>query len=156
MGGSGEDVDVDAIREDKNGVGSDGRLHEHRLLAGAARVAAGPAVVAGAVVGAAAGAAVGHAVRAGGDTTDSYWKENLPHQPYFNPAHDFEDYAVAFRLGREARHAFGATRFEEIEERLRAEWEQQKGASRLKWEQARESMRGAWERAGNGTPRSDG
>ena len=43
---------MDAVREDKNRVGSDGRLHEHRVLAGTAvvaRVAAGAVVVAEAV-----------------------------------------------------------------------------------------------------------
>lgn len=110
---------------------------------------AGPGgIVTGALLGAAAGAAAGYGVGAGGDTTDSYWRENLRHQPYFDPAYDFDDYATAFRLGREGREVFGETSFAEIEERLREEWERLKGGSRLKWEQAREAVRGAWERAG--------
>jgi hypothetical protein len=104
-------------------------------------------IVAGAIGGAAAGAALGHAVGAGGYADDEHWKEALRQQPYFDPAYDFDDYATAFRLGREGRHAFGDRDFDEIEPRLHEDWERVKGGSRLQWEQAREAVRGAWERA---------
>jgi len=108
---------------------------------------AGPGgAVVGAVIGAGAGAAVGYVAGAGANSDEVYWRENLQHQPFFESAYHYDDFATALRLGGEGWHASEGKTFEQSEERLREQWEQAKGNSRLKWEQARSAARAAWER----------
>jgi hypothetical protein len=111
---------------------------------------AGPGgTVVGALIGAGAGAAIGHAAGAGANSDEVYWRANLEHQPFYDRTYNYEDFATALRLGGEGGQASEGKSFEANEERLREQWEQEKGASRLKWEQAKLAARAAWERTGH-------
>jgi hypothetical protein len=145
---------------DKEGLAADPEGKDFGTTFGAAHGAiaggvigslAGPGgTVAGALIGAGAGAAIGHAVGAGANNDETYWRENLEHQPFYNRTYNYDDFATALRLGGEGWHASKGRSFEESEERLREQWEETKGNSRLKWEQAKLAARAAWERTGRG------
>lgn len=110
---------------------------------------AGPGgTVVGALAGAAAGGAIGHVVGAGGwaDSDETYWKDNLPKQSFYEKGFDYGDYASALRLGYERYPDMQGKSYEESEPRLSEEWERVKGSSRLSWGQARHATRAAWER----------
>ena len=114
----------------------------------------------GALVGGAIGAVVGGlagkgAAEAFNPTEEAaYWRETAPTTTYYSetkstyPDLDYDrDYQDAYRVGYENRHHYSAeTRFEEVEDELKAKWEEVKGQSRLHWAQAKLAAREAWDR----------
>ena len=143
---------------DKEGLAADPEGKDFGTTFGAAHGAiaggvigslAGPGgTVVGALVGAGAGAAVGYAVGAGANNDETYWRENLEHQPFYNRTYNYDDFATALRLGGEGSRGSKGRTFEESEKQIREQWEQAKGNSRLKWEEAKLAARAAWERSG--------
>jgi hypothetical protein len=147
------------------GVGATGGA-----LAGAAvGSAAGPAgTLVGGVIGAVAGGlagrgvaeivhpeAEGHGALTPGqavervldhDREDAYWREAHMAEPYYNPAHRYEDYAPAYRMGWESRAKYDGGTFEHYEPAFRNDWEDAKGDSRLGWDEARHAVRAGWHR----------
>jgi len=80
----------------------------------------------------------------------SYWNEALPRQAFYIAGLPFEDYAPAFRLGRQRFRE--DTLLDDVLGRLGSEWEDVKGASRLAWTEARDAVRAAWEACGGAHP----
>jgi hypothetical protein len=78
------------------------------------------------------------------NTRDRYWRSVYEKELAGNPGFAFEDYAPAYRLGYENRVRFAGNNFDQVEDKLAAEWEQAKGESRLAWQEARLATRAAW------------
>ena len=106
--------------------------------------------VAGAVAGGLGGKAAAEAVNPTAE--EAYWKENYNQEPYYEAGRSFDDYAPAYRLGVQGRSGYMGS-FEEVDQRLAADWEAKKERSTLSWPQARSASRAAWDRVA--TPSSD-
>ena len=78
------------------------------------------------------------------DDPDTHWRESLAQAPYYKAGYSFDDYAPAYRAGREARGKAGGKSWAEAENALRADWERLKGGSRLTWEEASAACQAAW------------
>jgi predicted lipid-binding transport protein (Tim44 family) len=128
------------------------------VLGGTAGAAAGGTLgaLAGGPIGAVIGAAIGGAAGAYGgrvagenlnpEDEDAYWRENYYKLDYVTPEDRYEDYAPAYRFGREAHRSYPDRSFEDAEILLERDWEVVKGDSRLSWERAKRAVRDAWER----------
>jgi hypothetical protein len=123
------------------------------IAAGAAAgtLAAGPlGTIAGVAVGAVVGGLGGKAVAEHYDPTieEEYWRNNFGSEPYYRQGMTFDDYALAYRIGGEARTRFIDSSFAEIEDDLESDYRRARGESRLEWDEAREASRAAWTRIG--------
>lgn len=86
---------------------------------------------------------------------DRYWREQYRHEPYYDTALGYEDYAPAYRLGYQAHERYPGEDFARIEERLRFEYEGTSGP-RLGWERAKSAARAAWQRTAQAATARDG
>jgi hypothetical protein len=78
---------------------------------------------------------------------DEYWVHHYKSRPYFNPVMDFQrDYEPAYEFGYEMRSDYGGHTFEEVEDKIRAQWERWRHDSRLDWTEARPAILDAWNR----------
>lgn len=117
----------------------------------AAGIVAGPVgAVAGAVVGAVAGGLGGKAVAEGVNPTaeEAYWRDNYHREPYYESGRSFDDYAPAYRLGMSGQSRYSGD-FDESEQRLAADWNDNREGSTLSWPEASAASRAAWDRVGN-------
>jgi hypothetical protein len=80
------------------------------------------------------------------DREDAYWREAHMAEPYYNPAHSYEDYAPAYRMGWESRAKYDDGTFDQYEPAFRGDWDNVKGHSRLGWDEARHAVRAGWHR----------
>lgn len=130
------------------------------IAAGAAvGTAAGPVgTLVGAAIGAVAGGLAGKGLAEAIDPTaeDAYWRENYMSRPYYDAAHNYDDYGPAYRYGWNAfgSEAYRGRRFEDVEPELSSRWGDARGESRLSWDRAKHAARDAWERVGNAAERA--
>jgi hypothetical protein len=87
---------------------------------------------------------------------DAYWREAHMAEPYYNPAHSYDDYAPAYRMGWESRAKYDGGTFEQFEPAFRNDWENVKGPSRLGWDEARHAVRAGWDRVDEALPGDEG
>jgi hypothetical protein len=80
------------------------------------------------------------------DREDAYWREAHMAEPYYNPAHSYEDYAPAYRMGWESRAKYEDGTFDQYEPAFRNDWDNVKGRSRLGWDEAKHAARAGWHR----------
>jgi hypothetical protein len=116
---------------------------------------AGPVgTVVGAAVGAVAGGLGGKAVGESMNPTveEAYWRENYQNEPYHSGEYGDQDYAPAYRTGYEGRSRYPDRDFDDVENDLRAQYEQTRGSSRLGWEDAKQATRSAWHRVERAIP----
>lgn len=66
---------------------------------------------------------------------------------YYSTGRDWNDYAPAYRYGREAFEHHHDARFEQVEDELAREWDRAKAPSRLAWVEARGAVLDAWQHA---------
>lgn len=129
------------------------------LAAGAAvGTVAGPlGTMVGAVVGAVAGGLAGSGIAEMIDPAaeEEYWRDNYGNRPYVASGAAFDDYGPAYRYGVDSYGKWEGGDFEELEPKLRDDWESARGNSRLEWHDARHATRDSWERLGTRTARSD-
>ncbi len=127
--------------------------------------------VVGAVVGGPVGAAIGAVVGsvAGGlagksaaekinpTVEDDYWRNNHTSQPYYDKAHDYNDYQPAYRAGYEGygRYANAGRTYEDAEPELRSDYEKNRGGAGLAWDKAKYATKDAWHRVENAVPDGD-
>lgn len=123
---------------------------------GAAGAAAGGAAIGmmagpigaavGAVAGAIAGGLIGKAAAELANPTveDAYWREHFRDEPYYDPAHTYDDYAPAYRAGY--LHYDPKRTFEDAEPDLAAHYLNYRGESKLDWERAKDATYAAWQR----------
>lgn len=127
-------------------------------LAGATTgMVAGPLGTAiGAAAGAVAGAFAGKAVAEHIDPTAevAYWREHYARQPYAGDGLPFDEYEPAYRYGVESYARHPGERYEDLEPRLAAGWEEARLGSSLSWERAQHATRDAWERVGERVERT--
>lgn len=107
-------------------------------------VGAAVGLVAGAVVGGLAGKSVAETL----DPTveDAYWKTNYSKQKYVDGNAPYTMYQPAYRTGYEGRGQYPGKKFEEVETKLKRDYEKSRGNSTLSWEKARPATRDAWNR----------
>ncbi len=104
----------------------------------------------GAAVGAAMGALAGGLIGKGAaemlnpTIEDSYWREHFQSEPYYDPAHTYDDYSPAYRAGY--MHYSPERTFEEAEPELVGHYQTYRGKSQLEWEKAQHATRAAWQR----------
>jgi hypothetical protein len=75
---------------------------------------------------------------------DAYWERMFWQERYYNPAHDYEDYAPAYCVGYIGYLQYGGE-FDDAEKSLCANWERIKGDSRLTLDEALPAVRAAWQ-----------
>lgn len=109
-------------------------------------IGAAAGAVVGALAGGIAGSVAGEAVNP--SVEEAYWRGAYVNEPYYDPAHGFEDYGPAYRAGIDARRQLEGD-FETVEPALQARWDALRGESRLEWDQARHPARAAWSRVGS-------
>ena len=88
------------------------------------------------------------------DDPDAHWRETLAQAPYYKAGYTFDDYAPAYRAGREAPGKYAGKSWADAENALRADWERLKGGSRLSWEEASAACQAAWYHETQATPPS--
>ena len=119
-------------------------------IAGAAvGMAGGPVGAAvGGVVGAVAGGLAGKGIAELVNPTkeDQYWRETYVREPYFTPGKNYDYYAPAYRTGWEGRVRYHGRKFEDVESRLREDYERARTNANADWNQGRLAARAAWER----------
>lgn len=127
-------------------------------LAGATTgMVAGPLGTAiGAAAGAIAGAFAGKAVAEHIDPTAevAYWRDHYATQPYADAGLPFDEFEPAYRYGAESYARHGGERYEDLEPRLAAGWEEARLGSSLSWERARHATRDAWKRVSDRVERT--
>ncbi|MDO9405781.1 MAG: hypothetical protein Q7T87_17250 [Polaromonas sp.] len=106
-------------------------------------IGAAAGAVVGALAGGMAGSAAGEAINPSAE--EDYWRGAYVNEPYYDAAHNFDDYGPAYRAGIEARRQQSGE-FDAIEPVLQQRWESMRGESRLGWEHARHASRAAWNR----------
>jgi len=123
----------------------------------AAGAAAGTVVgPVGTLIGAAAGAIMGGltgkvAAEAIDPTVeDAFWSDQYGHEPYYSKDRTYTDYAPAYRAGYEAHGRHAGRSFDDVEDEIRASYEQSRGSSKLDWTTARPATRAAWDRVAHG------
>jgi hypothetical protein len=89
------------------------------------------------------------------DHEDAHWREAHKAEPYYNPAHRYEDYAPAYRMGWESRAKYDGGTYDQYEPAFRNDWENAKGESRLDWDEAKHAVRAGWRRIEEALPRND-
>ena len=109
--------------------------------------------VVGGAIGAVTGGFVGKGVEEHYDPTveDAYWQQNHGSQPYAaTTSKSYEDYATAYTTGHQGAAEYGATgsKFADVEDKLKAKYEQTTGAATLPWEHAKDATRAAYDRVG--------
>ena len=112
-------------------------------------MAAGPIGAAvGGVAGAVAGglAVKGIAELVNPTKEEEYWRETYVREPYFTPGKNYDYYAPAYRTGWEGRVRYHGKRFEDVEPRLREDYERTRSKTNADWDQGRLAARAAWDR----------
>ena len=165
----------DKILDDRNDANLDpitGEPGAHPVGTGVGAAGAGTiGTVVGAVVGGPVGAAIGAVVGsvAGGlagksaaekinpTVEDDYWRNNHTSQPYFDKAHDYNDYQPAYQAGYEGYGRYGATgrTYDDAEPDLRSDYEKDIGGAGLAWDKAKYATKDAWHRVANAFPDGD-
>lgn len=82
-----------------------------------------------------------------GDDQLEHFQATFRDAAYYSTGRDWNDYAPAYRYGREAFERNRDARFEQIEDRLARDWDQAKAPSRLAWVEARGAVLDAWQHA---------
>ncbi len=80
------------------------------------------------------------------EAVSQYWHERFFTESYYAAGDRFEHFEPAYLAGHEARIRDFNLAYEQVEEELRARW-QQNGHNALGWARARLAMRRAWEAA---------
>lgn len=135
--------------------------------AGAGAVGTAIGAVVGGPVGAAIGAVVGSVVgglagknaaeKINPTVEDEYWRNNHTSQPYFDKAHDYNDYQPAYKAGYEGYDRYGATgrTYDDAEPDLKSDYEKTRGGTGLAWDKAKYAAKDAWHRVENAVPDGD-
>lgn len=84
---------------------------------------------------------------------DTFWRRSFGSRPYTREERGYEHYRPAYAFGWEARRSHGDRPFEEVEPRLKEEWDPD--ATRLAWEEARPAVRDAYIRDEGTEPSRD-
>ena len=90
------------------------------------------------------------AAAAGQDALEARFKAGLAQAPYYSAGRHWNDYAPAYRFGRDSRQRHADSRFEDVERQLAQEWNGARDTSRLGWIEARGAVEDAWNRASDG------
>lgn len=80
---------------------------------------------------------------------DLYWREHYQTQPYYNSNLSYQDYQPAYRVGYEgyAEYIETGASYEDMEQRLRRNYETDYGSAGLGWDQAKHAVWDGWNRA---------
>ena len=81
---------------------------------------------------------------AGQDALEARFKPELEQAPYYSVGRNWEDYAPAYRFGRDSRRRHDGRRFDEVAAQLEHEWAAARDQSRLGWVEARGAIEDAW------------
>ena len=84
---------------------------------------------------------------AGRESLEAQFKAGLSQAPYYSVGRHWDDYAPAYRFGRDSRLRHAGRRFDEVETRLAQEWKGARAQSRLGWVEARGAVEDAWHRS---------
>jgi hypothetical protein len=79
------------------------------------------------------------------EVEDRYWAETYNAHPY-SYGLDYKAFQPACRYGWESFVEYRGRSFDEVEEELKAGWEQHRGDSGPEWNRARAAARAAWNR----------
>jgi hypothetical protein len=80
----------------------------------------------------------------GQDALEAQFKAGLSQTPYYSAGRHWNDYAPAYRFGRDSRQRHVGSRFDEVERQLEKEWKGARDMSRLGWIEARGAVEDAW------------
>lgn len=153
--------------KEKKIVEKDGPLGEHPASAGLGAVAGGLAAgavvgsvagplgtIAGAAAGAIAGGMLGEALGEANDplVEDAHWKKTYSKETYYQKGLTYDDYGPAYRVGYQGRAEHLGGKFDDVQSRLEADYEQIKGSSQLTWEKAKHASRATWDRVEKAMP----
>lgn len=83
---------------------------------------------------------------------EARFKAGLAQAPYYSAGRHWNDYAPAYRFGRDSRQRHAGSRFDEIEHQLEREWNGARDESRLGWIEARGAVEDAWSLAAEDGP----
>lgn len=119
-------------------------------------VVAGPVgALVGAVVGSVVGGLAGKSTAEKINPTfeDEHWRDNYGSRPYVEKGAVYADYQHAYRAGYEGfdRYGHNGCSYEDIEPRLRRDYEETQNGAGMSWERAKQAVRDAWERAATST-----
>ncbi|MGO3127987.1 MAG: hypothetical protein ACTIJY_07940 [Luteimonas sp.] len=86
----------------------------------------------------------------GEEALEAEFKAGLPQASYYSAGRHWNDYAPAYRFGRDSRQRHAGTRFDEVARQLEKEWSGARDTSRLGWIEARGAVEDAWSRTPDG------
>ena len=77
--------------------------------------------------------------------TDQYFEPRYSSTEYYSDEHAFDDYRPAYRFGTYARTRYPERDWDDqLEAKLKAEWEEFKGDTSLAWNRAKYAVKDAW------------
>ncbi len=81
----------------------------------------------------------------GQDALETRFKAGLAQAPYYSAGRHWNDYAPAYRFGRDSRQRHAGSRFQAVERELEHEWSQARDQSRLGWIEAKGAVEDGWD-----------
>ena len=78
---------------------------------------------------------------------NGHWRETHATRAYVIPGSTYQDYSGAYALGEGVRRRYPGQHFDDLDEKLAADWGVARRKSLLDWDQARPAAREAWERS---------
>ncbi|MDR7192054.1 hypothetical protein [Luteimonas terrae] len=81
----------------------------------------------------------------GQDALETRFKAGLAQASYYSVGRHWNDYAPAYRFGRDSRQRLTGCRFDQVERQLQQEWDRARDKSRLGWIEARGAVEDGWE-----------
>ena len=86
------------------------------------------------------------------DTDRTYWLERYNKEPYYEAGRPFSDYEPGYRAGYDGHTRYGGHRFEDVEPKMKADYENLKADMKLGWDKARKAALAAWHRIEDAMP----
>ncbi|VXC21703.1 conserved hypothetical protein [Luteimonas sp. 9C] len=83
----------------------------------------------------------------GQDALETRFKAGLAQAAYYSAGRHWNDYAPAYRFGRDSRQRHAGSRFDAVERELEQGWDQARDQSRLGWIEARGAVEDGWDLA---------
>jgi hypothetical protein len=77
---------------------------------------------------------------------EEYWRESFAREPYVKPGTDYDYYASGYRVGWQGRAQFPERSFEDVEDDLRAAYDDARTHGQPDWEEGRAAALAAWKR----------
>jgi hypothetical protein len=74
-----------------------------------------------------------------------WWRDNFRNRPYVTADRSFEDYEPGYRFAYDEQIKYRGKNFNEIEPKLRTDFDRFEGRGQSTWESMKDAVRDAWD-----------